>query len=584
MSDRWITFNPVLPTPLLLGGLICLAIIFLWAEQRRAMRYRMARIIAVAILMVSLGALLLRPSYRTTISNTIILLTAGYDPGKTDSLLDVEPGAMLMHTGEAKPYKNSRLLGSFHDLSDHKDEVRYILGQGLSRDALDVLQHTNYGFIPSPYPSGITALRVQRPVLPERSNTIEGVFNHAPAGEKLYLSGPGGKEDSVMLAGKANELFSLTFTPKQPGAFLYTLTGSKGLNESLPVYVEQQQSSAILFIQHFPTFESRSLKNFLGEDHSILFRYQLSQHKYRYEFINRKPQSLDKLTTGTLAAFDLMIIDSDALQSLSSSELGDVKKSVSEGMGLLILLNDVPSKIKRIQTFLPEVFVPYSSDTAQVRIKAKKITLPSWAFKVNPDAGIVPTLKNRIRILSGYRYDGFGKTGFQLLQETYRLMLEGDSLAYSALWSDLVGKTARAKKDPFSVRIGDEFPLYPDQPLMADVIAGGADPVLLNDGVRIPLIEDLFIDDVWKGKLWAGRQGWHTLTPAGDSTGVKYYVSDRNNWASLAAANAIARTSQHSVKKLPEKELTAVFKPVPMWLFYLLFLFSAGFLWLVPKL
>lgn len=584
MIDPLLTFHPVVPTLPLLAVLVSVTIILLWAEHKRAMRYFVFRVVAVIMLMLSLAAILLRPSFRTEVSTSVILLTPGYDAEKADSVLRLEPGAVIMHMGNAKGYNGSKRLESTNQLSQYREQVRYVLGQGLSRDALDILRDIRYVFIPSAYPSGVASIRIQEPVMPEKSNIIEGVMRNASASERLYLSGPGGKEDSVTFTGKAVEPFRFTFTPKQPGTFLYKLTRSSGTEESLPVYVGEQQSSDILFIQHFPTFEARSLKNFLAEHHRILFRYQLSQNRYRYEFINRKPQSIDRLTADALSSFDLLIIDSDALQSLSSTELAQVKRSVSEGLGMLILLNDSPLKVKPVQSFLPGVFASYTSDTARVVIRSKKNILPAWPFKVNADAGIVTTLKNRNRILSGYRYDGFGKTGFQLLQETYRLMLEGDSLAYSELWANLIGKTARAKTNPISLRITSEFPYYTDEPLTVEAISAGTLPVVLNDSIRIALTEDLFIDDRWTGKFWTGEPGWHTLTVAGDSTRLMYYVSDKKDWTALAATNAMAETSAQSVKTLPEKKMTTTFTAVPAWIFYLLFLFSAGFLWLVPKL
>lgn len=583
MSDPLLTFHPVIPTLLLLAILACITVILVWAERKRALRYFTFRIVAVVVLMVSLATILLRPSLRTEISTSVILLTTGYDPKKVDSLLRLEPGAVAMHMTGVKGYKGSKPLKSPHELSAYQEQVKYVLGQGLSRDALDILHNTHYIFIPSAAVSGITSIRVQDPVVPKKNNTIEGTIRNAVANEKLFLSGPGGKEDSVTFKGNAAETFSFKFTPKQPGTFLYTLTRSDGVKETLPIYVEEQPTSDILFIQHFPTFEARSLKDFLGDHHRILFRYQLSQNRYRYEYINRRSQSIDRLTAGALAAFDLLIIDSDALQSLSSTELAQVKRSVGEGLGMLILLNESPLKVKPVLSFFPGMFASYASDTARVSVRSKKITLPAWAFKVNPDAGVVTTLKNRNRILSGYRYHGFGKTGFQLLQETYRLMLEGDSLTYSELWADLIGKTARTKNKPFSLRIASEFPYYENEPLTVEAISAGTAPVVSNDSIRVALTEDLFVDDRWTGKFWPGEPGWHTLT-AGDSIRLMYYVSDKKDWTSLAATNATIQTSEQSLKTLSEKKMTVAFRPVPVWVFYLLFLFSAGFLWLVPKL
>ena len=576
--------NPLIPTYLLLVIALGLTIFFLWMEKKRETPYLNIRMIGVIVMILSLCAIILRPAYKSSQSTAIILLTPEYDIKKLDSILRLEPQASVIHAPRTSSYKNSKPLKSFHDLTNLSGEIHYILGQGIPRHANDLVEPGSYNFIPAPIPSGITKMNFQHAAISKRINLIEGVFNNASPKTKLFLEGPGGKEDSVELKGKSQENFSLRFMPKQAGNFLYTLSDGDKLKELLPVHVKEERPLNIFFIQHYPTFESRSLKNFLGEHHRLLFRYQLSQNKYRFEFINRESQRIDRLSQEILSDNDLIIIDSDALDALSSSEVKDLQAAVKSGLGIIILFNDLPTKVRKTSSFLPINFTPYASDTAHLDIRSKKITLPAWPVKLTPDEAFVTVLKNKNRLLSGYFTDGFGKAGFQLLQETYQLMLEGDSIAYSELWAGLIGQVARTEKDKFQIEALHAFPLFQDEPTDIEIISSGSAPILYNDSIRIPVSEDLFIDDLWKTKYWAGKPGWHSLTVEEDSIKTFFFVSEKDSWQPLAITNQIEQTMLNSASVQNEKGSREVLQDFPAWIFYLTFLVSAGFLWLAPKL
>src|SRR5688572_32592634 len=107
--------------------------------------------------------------------------------------------------------------------------------------------------------------------------------------------------------------------------------------------------------------------------------------------------------------------------------------SVKNGMGTIVLFNENPSERQKVNIF-PFSFKSHASDTAHIQI-GNAIILPAWPVIPAPAESIIPVVRNKNRILSGYHHFGLGKTGFQLLQETYSLSLKGDSIAYSKLWS-----------------------------------------------------------------------------------------------------------------------------------------------------
>jgi hypothetical protein len=317
----------------------------------------------------------------------------------------------------------------------------------------------------------------------------------------------------------------------------------------------------------------------------VSLRYQLSKTTYRYEFINHPSEPIDRIKENSLAAFDLLIIDSDALQSLSSAETRELKKAVNTGLGMTVLFNTSPQKIRNLAPFLDQEFKTISSDTAQLRLtNGQKITLPAWPVQPIANDFTFITAKNKVRALAGYQYNGSGKVGYQLLQETYRLALEGDSVAYSSLWSDLLEKTSRTRGQNFFIQIENPFPIFENDPIDFSIISSGSSPIVIKDSVEIPLIEDVIVDDVWHGRLWDGKPGWHSLTIREDSTALNYYISEKGAWPSLVEANNQVYTSLKSTSTPLEKKLQQTSQPVPPWIFYVTFLLCAGFLWLAPKL
>lgn len=601
MTDRWFAFDPTVSSTFLIITVLILSLAFLWLEIKRPAKYRVFRIVSLVIMLLSLAAIFLRPSIKKTKSDSILLLTEGYDPQKVDSLID-KANVQLVSLPEVDPYLDSKKLSSINALENFEGHLDYVVGNGLPPSARDVAQTENFQFISSEYPEGIIDLALPHVIFSNRENKIEGIINNPSRSIRIILESPGKKEDSVTINKNGLQKFELNFTPRESGNFLFTVT-VKNENEILskevlPISVLPQQASRIVFIQNFPTFESQYLKNFLGKSHKLQLRYQLSKNTYRHEAVNIGNKRINKLNSASLNEFDLLIIDSDALDGLSSSEISDLHKSVKDGLGLLVLFNQAPARARATKSFLPVTFKNYSTDTAKLSLK-KLTTLSAWPSKPEANEILHPITKNKNRILSGYSNDGFGKVGFQLLQETYHLILDGDSISYSEIWTELIEATSRKTKGNFSISLQNKFPVYQDEPLNVQIISSvipkasdGSEPsdawrsipIVVHDSVKLSIEENLFIDNIWKTKLWADKPGWHSVSVEQDSTKEYYYVSEKNGWKSLATANSIRETSARSSSNQKELKQTEVFEPVSPLLFYLIFLVSAGMLWLLPKL
>ena len=89
---------------------------------------------------------------------------------------------------------------------------------------------------------------------------IEGVFN-SKGKTTLRLISPAGVEDSVDINGTGQTPFVLSFRPRQPGLFVFTLSSqdssSNILTEKLPLEILAEQKLKILILQKSPTAEVR---------------------------------------------------------------------------------------------------------------------------------------------------------------------------------------------------------------------------------------------------------------------------------------------------------------------------------------
>ncbi|HEY5918397.1 MAG TPA: hypothetical protein VIU13_13370, partial [Chryseolinea sp.] len=175
-----------------------------------------------------------------------------------------------------------------------------------------------------------------------------------------------------------------------------------------------------------------------------------------------------------------------------------------------------------------------------------------------------------------------GKIGFQLTQQTYRLMLAGDTIAYGDLWSPLLERIARPHDQTASVEFANPFPYYVDEPVHIKLISSGDSPALLTDSVRIPIREDVLVDDVWHGTIWPSTPGWHTMQV--DGRPIEYYVANDNEWRSMAIENQMKDNDLVWDKGQDASEKTKDQRLIPPVWFFTAFIIAAGFLWLAPKL
>jgi hypothetical protein len=591
MNSFWLSLDPLFSGWVIAPVMLLLSALLFWKEFRRRNKLLVARLLANVLLLISIFGILLQPSYPVA-QNTddVILLTKDYDAIQADSLLKKVPGLGRVVGPDAVPYPESKQLASYQDIESMADRIRYVMGNGLPPYALELIGSRHFSFVPSKLPAGIVKLMIPEQIVVNKKYKIKGSYKSV-GHTRLRLVGPAGAADSVEFVDAGIFPFELSFKASQPGRFVYrcveTASDKNEKSYDLPLLAEPERQLRMLFIQKFPTAEVRQLKNYLAEKgHGLAIRYQVSRNTYNYEYANLDRIRIDRLTPDLLATFDLIFIDSDVLSELGDADRNGLYEAVRQGLGLTLLLNELPKNPGKLSRFFPPIKGKSDSDTVHIRLLSEPHILPVLPVEIRPDPSIQVVTSHRKRILSGYRLASRGKIAFQLLRETYRIRLAGNESDYSSVWTELVERTARKQGELFNIQVDNQFPVFTDEPMNIRVLADGQQPTLLADGDFSPLGEDVMIDDLWRGKIWAGGPGWHQLTIKEDSTRFDYFVSKENDWSSLRAANQIRENGFHDFTdgSTPQAFASYESKRISPLLFFIAFLIASAFLWLAPKI
>jgi hypothetical protein len=572
--------EPLLPVWIIGTIAIALMVVFGWLEWKRNTKLLGLRLSAVVAMMLSVMLYLLQPGIpRTRITNGVVVLTPNYLAAQVDSVRAQHPDFRFLVLPEAASYPNAEKLNSINEVLTYQDQIRVVMGDGLPEWALPKA----IKFIMGTKPNGIISLHKPDKIIANRKAILTGVWNGEAT--SLVLVGPGGTLDSVQVKAGANP-FSLSFKPQQTGKFLFALKASATKSEEIPIEVLPIRSLKILMLQAYPSAETRYLKNFLIEQgHGVAMRTQVSKSNYRTEFGNRKSINLNRITADLLNEFDLVILANETV--LSKAEQVVLEKSIRSGLGLLWLSTSEEMQ----KSFFGFEAAPYADDTARVQLEDKEIVLPAVAMQIKSE--ITPVIANANRTLSGYKVLGAGKLGVHLLQEAYTLLVKGEQDYYGSLWSPVLEALARPVFLTTKIKIKNDFPIYPHEPVEIEIISSQPLPEVMMDSVSLPLREDAVIDNYWTTTFWTTQPGWHAVTSLVDSSTTNFYVSKPKAWQGIRSTNlqTLNNTNQaSSVNSMPEQSTVdyadrkvEVKRISPLW-FFILFLLSAGFLWLVPKL
>jgi len=561
---------------------ILIWVIFVWKEWYVSKKKRFFLKTFLAFLAIgSLALIALKPvKIVDAEKNKVIILTPGFKEVQLDSLQNETKKLEVINYEPGKPVftEDDRITSAF------------ILGHGIATFDLWQLDGISSKFLSATSPDGVIKLHYEQENSVGDSLTLKGKYKNPKNGNRLILEGPAGRSlDSISFDNPGVHSFNLKSTLKAKGNFLYSLvekdsTGNLLTSNPVPVRVKDQQVLKILILNAYPTFETKYLKNFLAESgHEVVVRSQLTRGRFKFEYFNTERVTVNSISEEILENFDLLIIDAIELRNMAGRTRDNLKKAVKE-QGLGIFIQPDLSFFNSAEQFSELNFA--STQNSEFRMEEwPKIPIETYAFAIDDEFMLQAIHESDGHILSGYRKVQNGRIGTSVFQDTYKLILEGNTEAYQFLWSQLVTGTAQTEKPDLDWS-RDSFMAYINEPFSFKIRTSIENPEIMDDQENeIPIKADIDIPTLWTGTIFPREEGWSYLSASGDSISrFNHYTGNTKDWFSLRAQETMQENKRYFNSELKENQLQKVQEPINQIWFYIIFLLSIGFLWLEPKI
>ncbi len=571
---------------------ILLLSFLIWKEVTRLLQLRLWwRLMASIITVVSLACLASTISYNSTqkSNNTkrkLALLTDGFSNDSLASFYSLNQ--QMVDTISITNLSESQL---------QKFNAIDIMGNGL--DEADLLLLNNYpiAFHPSKKPTGIISINWHPTLTIGENLVVQGTYNNnTNKSSTIYLNTFGNNIDSITIKPLTQQIFQLQTVPKHNNKTVYSIiviSNNDTLeNNPLPFLVQPTVPLKVLLLASSPNFENKFLKNWLYENNYVVAsRTSVTKGKFEQSFSNMKSVNLDNISAKTLEQFDVVVADANELSAISKNELSTIKNQVIEnGLGLIVRVdssdNNTPFFLK---SFPISPIINQEKKTLQLKYSNTITAIQTdelHFIKPQPNTQVLvkDSTQNSLASLALF---GTGKIVATTLNNTYTLQLQNKQNNYTQLWTMLLQKTAK------KALIEDVWTINPSLSFINQQIAVSlettADSVFgLVGTTKIYLQQNEVLPFKWSGIYWPSKVGWHTISSTNNDL-YNWYVFNRTHWQSVVASQKINATKLYALKhsitnKTPIPLSQTITTIIPKIVFFLLFLLSAGFLWLERKL
>ena len=557
-------------------GLLLFAV-FIWkawagAADRRFYLQTVPGLLAI----LCLALLVLKPTYLQKVRKEAVLLTDGYQKETLDSLKKSNRRISVLEYAPGM------------DLSSTMDSIDRLLiaGHGVRDYDLWQFKQSSVSFIPEPVSEGIVQLKYNQKAILGDDLVVEGIYNNPVNQSKLVLQGPGGSPlDSIVFSDNQEHQFRLRTNLKAPGKFLFFVqskdsSSTVAKTEPLPVLVEAKTPLTVLMVNEFPSFETKYLKNFLYEEgHRVIVKTKLTKQKYKYEYFNTERQPVYSLNSENLSALDLIVFDDVSLNMLSNSERTVLTEAIQQyGLGVFVQQTgdrfQVENKLGAFET------QPDTENTLKVAVGAEPL-LEKYPVRF-PATGLTEMA------IGNYGYSkrlGQGQIGTTSLKNTYELLLDGKQAEYKEIWTSLINGLRKQTQNTGAFRSESNW-AFIDEPYDFSFFTSEANPVVsLGNQYRVPLLKNTVVHEEWQGRVYPREKGWHELASELDSTtSQNFYAMEAGNWSSLTAQNTLKRNKRFFDSTVTDQKEKFLPQSIPTIWFFIGFLLSMGFLWLLPKI
>ena len=558
LSPEWLVVGAGLA--LLTGWL---GSVFHLLRRQRSVRYRAGLILLNGLAALILWGIVAQPASRELPSGSAVLLTPGAGaslPPDAVGLPLISMGSGL-HSGISRVSDLAALARSYPGLKN-----LIVSGYGLPLEDWRINGQWNIDFRPAELPPGFVDMQWRSEmVLGEQLHVSGRIIGSDSKNWQVRLLDPAG--DTVEAVSPDDDFrFSLTAQPKSPGAVTYQLLGIDAageilLREPLPVWIRRPLPPRVLMLLTKPSFESRFLKNWLSTSTAgLALETRLSKEVRRVESMGDDPPSIE-ISEVNLRSVDLLVVDAGWLSDSGQSQRGAISRSVSAGLGLLVLMDATPRDEIRRSPMLADFDLQESyAPVAPLGLFAGSLQAEPPSLQMKAGAAEILFSSDQDTPLFAVRPQSEGQIGLSLLTDSFSWGANGHASDYGRLWQTAVARVAR----PRSLGIGIER----STPLLT---RGDSVTVCENTGSKHGCRRE-----------WLDEIGWNAFNAAQNSVSV--YAHSADHWRAWRAQ--ITRRATRQVAQLAppdlvlEHHLSPRFDP---WLLWGMFISLTALIWLEHK-
>lgn len=398
-----------------------------------------------------------------------------------------------------------------------------VVGAGLPPRDLDAARALSVSFEPAALPRGLVELWYPRRVAIGARWHLAGRLQEL-AGSSVELLDPA-RQRIARAATDDDGRFELQAESRAPGSALFFVRvldrAQRPVEEvAVPVHAVADTPARVLVLAGAPNPEVKYLRRWALDAGVELRSEVLIRPGMR---VQRSPVAL---TADALRDVDLVITDERAWRAAGAAGQAQLRTAVAEGMGLLIRVTGTLSaaELEEVRSLGFDVQTRELARTIQLAQVGTEMTRRPLSVTARDG---VPLLRSATgEPLALWRPEGRGRVAIWWLNDSYRMALDGSSVAHGTLWSDTVSTLGRARGKP-EPSLGDTESRVEQRQVICAVETDAS--VMSPAGRRVPLLRDA---STGCAAYWPADAGWHVLLDSGNEW--PFYVRATGEAAGLA--------------------------------------------------
>lgn len=441
---------------------------------------------------------------------------------------------------------------SIDDYKSSADNI-YLVGQQYNPVQLGKLQQANITWIPYLAAAAVTNIQWNGLLRHGQTQTIYGNYR---SDEESMLSLRFGDEilDSV-LVGPNNPIFRLSAQAK-----------AIGRNQLSLVSNGQEQGHIRFFVTENPPIH-----------YQMLFSYPDMEIRRLSEWLGKRGQGISATIQTSTAVIQRStnLERTDTLQFLMTEPAYANSATVKDALasGATVLFSNFSNVDRELLQINRALGTDWSVNRSSEGSRVIEGTLTALPYRLLTQ----PQQWELFDAAVGYQRIGQAKVGISLLEATFPIALQGDSVGYAAIWDRILyamrpteGTTFHIPQ-PHFVGLGSrEWTVNSDQDI-DEIVSINGDSIYLSPSPINPRSHT--------GYYQSTSSGWNTLA---DSLDV-YFQGDEDDFQFVRNKNQINKFIHYHQEKLSTSELIYQKIQLSDWWWFAFVLISATLLWIEPR-